>query len=108
MKWKITFFNDRVQHNIRSWPNGIYASFLRLAGLLEEYGLDLRMPHSRAMGGGLFELRCRGSEGIGRVFYCTMKGSTIVVLHSFIKKTQETPIAELKTAKRRMKEVKHG
>ena len=108
MKWTITFFNNRVRRDIRSWPNGIYASFLRLAGLLEEYGLDLRMPHSRAMGSGLFELRCRGSEGIGRVFYCTMKGNTIVILHSFIKKTQETPMAELKIAKKRLQEVKHG
>lgn len=73
---------------------------------MEEHGADLRLPHSRAMGEGLFELRCKGAEGIGRVFYCTMVGRQIVILHSFIKKTQETPDRELNTAHKRLKEVK--
>ena len=60
------------------------------------------------MGDGLFELRCKGEEGIGRVFYCALRGRQIVILHSFIKKTQETPVSELKTARKRLKEVKHG
>ena len=108
MKWTITFFNDRVLADIRSWPVGIHADFLRLAGLLEEFGLDLRMPHSRAMGSGLFELRCRGAEGIGRAFYCTIQGRNIVILHGFVKKTQETPASELRIARKRLKEVKNG
>jgi phage-related protein len=49
---------------------------------------DLRMPHSKAMGNGLLELRPKGPEGIGRVFYCTQVGRSIVVLHSFVKKTK--------------------
>ena len=60
------------------------------------------------MGDGLFELRCRGQEGIGRAFYCTMVGQHIVILHGFIKKTQATPNRELKLARKRLKEVKHG
>lgn len=60
------------------------------------------------MGNGLFELRCKGAEGIGRAFYCTMVGREIVILHSFIKKTQETPERELKTARKRLKEVKYA
>ena len=63
------------------------------------------MPHSRAMGGGLFELRPKGREGIARVFYCTKVGKKIVVLHSFIKKTDETPKRELDLARRRQKEI---
>lgn len=55
------------------------------------HGADLRLPHSRAMGEGLFELRCKGAEGIGRVFYCTMVGRQIVILHSFIKKPKKRP-----------------
>ncbi|WP_346428411.1 type II toxin-antitoxin system RelE/ParE family toxin [Burkholderia sp. Nafp2/4-1b] len=72
---------------------------------MEQHGADLRMPHSRAMGGGLFELRPRGREGIGRVFYCTLIGRQIVILHSFVKKTQETPADELHIARKRMKDV---
>ena len=41
------------------------------------YGPDLGMPHTRAMGGGLFELRLKAKEGIARVFYCTLVGSSV-------------------------------
>lgn len=103
--WDITFFNTRVEKQLESWPVGIYADFLRLSALMQVHGIDLRLPHSRAMGQGLFELRCRGKEGIGRVFYCTMIGRKIVILHSFIKKTQETPEKELRLARQRQRIV---
>ena len=106
--WSINYFNARVQQDIESWPVGIYADFLRLVRLMEEHGADLRMPHSRAMGQGLFELRCRGQEGIGRAFYCTLVGREIVILHSFIKKTQETPDSEMRIARKRLKGVKNA
>lgn len=75
---------------------------------MTEHGADLKMPISKALGKGLFELRCKGKEGVGRVFYCTMVDREIILLHSFIKKTQKTPLQELEIAKRRMKEVHHG
>ncbi len=52
MNWKIQYFNARVQKEILEWPSGIYADFLRLAGMMEQYGATLRLPHSRAMGDG--------------------------------------------------------
>lgn len=104
--WTITYFNERVKSDIEAWPVGIYANFLRLAQWLETDGLELRMPHSKSMSGGLFELRCRGTEGIGRAFYCTRVGHELVILHSFIKKTQATPEKELALARTRLKEVK--
>jgi phage-related protein len=104
--WSILFFNDRVQREIEEWPVGVYADFLRLTELLEEGGLDLRMPHSPTMKDGLFELRCKGPEGIGRAFYCTQVGRELVILHSIIKKTQATPAKDLELARKRQKEVK--
>lgn len=106
--WSVQYFNARVQRDIEDWPVGIYADYLRLIQLMERHGVDLRMPNSRAMGNGLFELRCKGQEGIGRAFYCTMVGREIVVLHSFIKKTQETPERELAVARKRLKEVRNA
>jgi hypothetical protein len=53
--WSISYFNRRVQQEIEHWPVGIYADFLRLIELMEDHGADPRMPHSRAMGKGLFE-----------------------------------------------------
>ena len=104
--WTVLFFNDRVRQEIEQWPVGVYADFLRLLDLLQESGLPLQMPHSRAMKGGLFELRCKGSEGIGRAFYCTRIGHELIIRHGFVKKTQATPAKELELARRRLREVK--
>lgn len=108
MSWRIIYFSERVRSDVLALPPGIRADYLRLSELMEEHGADLRMPHSKAMGSGLFELRPKGPEGIGRVFYCTQVGQVIVVLHSFIKKTQKTPNNELEIAVRRLKEVKNA
>ena len=105
MNWSIHFYSERVRNDVDAWPMGIHADFLRLIGLMEQHGADLRLPHSRAMGEGLFELRCKGAEGIGRAFYCTVVGRNIVIVHSLIKKTQETPAADLRLARKRVKEV---
>jgi phage-related protein len=105
MPWTIDYYSEEVRLEIDALPADIRASYTRLTELLEEFGLDLRMPHSRAMGGGLFELRPRGREGIARVFYCMKVGKRIIILHSFIKKTQETPKRQLDIARRRQKEI---
>jgi len=65
-------------------------------------------PHTKAFREGLFELRLKGAEGIARVFFCTLVGRRIVMLHSFIKKTDQTPPRERQIAAARMKEVKRA
>lgn len=89
-------------------PAGLVARFVRYAEKMETFGPDLGMPHTRAMGGGLFELRLKAAEGIARVFYCTVIERRIVFLHQFVKKTEKTPRKELQIAQLRMKEVKDG
>jgi phage-related protein len=106
--WRVIYYSERVRKTVLDLPPGIRADYLRLVDAMMAHGADLRMPHSRALGDGLFELRPKGPEGIGRVFYCTMVGRTIVVLHSFVKKTQRTPDEELRIARKRMKEVRRG
>ena len=105
MHWTIGYYSEEVRLEIDALPVGIRASYTRLTEMLEEFGLDLRMPHSRAMGEGLFELRPRGREGVARVFYCMQMGRKIIMLHSFIKKSNETPKRELDIARRRQREV---
>ncbi len=88
-------------------PSGFLARYLRYSERMEIYGPDLGMPHTRAMHDGLLELRLKAAEGIVRVFYCTLIGKRIVILHQFTKKTSKTPRRELEKAHRRMKEVKY-
>jgi len=67
----------------------------RIAERMREFGPDLGMPYTKTIGGELFEIRAKGAEGIGRAFFCTQVGQRIVILHSFIKKTQAPPNASL-------------
>lgn len=108
MYFGIEYFHARVLTEIEAWPVDILADYARLAELLAEHGPGLRLPHSRVLGDGLFELRPRGRSGIGRAIYCFLVGKRVIVLHAFIKKTQQTPDKELKLARKRMKEVLHG
>ncbi len=80
----------------RSAPKSLW-----LTDVMMELGPNLGMPHTRAIGAGLFELRVKGQEGLARVFYCTVVGRRIMMLHTFIKKSQKTPTRELEIARRR-------
>ena len=108
MAYSIEYFHPRIEQQILRWPAGIVARYTRLVELLAEFGPELGMPYSKALGSGLFELRPRGPEGIGRALYCFISGRRVVVLHTFIKKTQATPRKELELARKRMKEIRRG
>lgn len=106
MEWQITFFNHTVEKETLSFPKGILANFIHIAEMIEEFGPALGEPYTKALGEGLFEIRAKGQEGIGRSFFCTLKGKEVIVLHSFIKKSQKIPKKEMKIARKRLKEVK--
>ncbi len=82
------------------------ARYLHLTDLMIEFGSNLGLPHTKAIDRGLFELRVKSKEGIARVFFCTKIGKKIIMLHSYIKKSQKIPKRELKISVSRMKEVK--
>ncbi|MFZ9185087.1 MAG: type II toxin-antitoxin system RelE/ParE family toxin [Polynucleobacter sp.] len=106
MKYSIIYYSQEVQEEIMNLPVTLQARFIGLTDRMMEHGPNLGLPHTDAFGGGLFELRLKGAEGIARVFFCLIVKQQIVMLHSFIKKTQKTPDKELKLAKQRMKEFK--
>jgi len=88
-------------------PDTLAARYIVLTRRMLAIGPNLGEPHTKAMGGGLFELRLKGAEGIARVFYCTLVGRRIVMLHSFVKKSQRTPKQEMEVAQSRLKEIKN-
>jgi phage-related protein len=105
MVFRLSYYNETVEAELDACPVGLRARFRALSVRMEEYGPNLGMPHTRALGNGLFEIRAKAEEGIGRAFFCTMVGRKIVILHSFIKKTDKTPKRELDIALTRQKEV---
>jgi len=105
MEWQIIYYNRKLEREILKLPDGLLAKYLYLTDLLIEFGSNLGLPHTQKIGNGLFELRVKGKEGIARVFFCTKVDKKIIMLHSFVKKSQKTPKKELKVAQQRMKEV---
>ena len=68
MKWKVTFFSERVEKDTLGFPTGILANLIHILELIEEFGPNLGKPHTAPMKDGLFEIRAKGKEGIGRSF----------------------------------------
>jgi phage-related protein len=106
MDFEITYYSTKVQEQIFDLPDTLAARYIVLTRRMLAIGPNLGEPHTKSMGSGLFELRLKGAEGIARVFFCTLIGKRIVMLHSFIKKTDRTPKRELEVAQDRMKEIK--
>jgi phage-related protein len=105
MAWSIEYYNQTVEQAVLRLPPGLLARYVRLTDFMLEFGPNLGMPHTRAMGEGLFELRVKGQEGIARVFYRTVVQRRIVMPHVFITQSQKTPKRELEIAQRRLQEV---
>ncbi len=108
VSYTISFYSDRVQDEVMSLPLTLQARYISLSLRMQENGPNLGEPHTEAFGGGLFELRLKGAEGIARVFYCTLVGKRIIMLHSFVKKSQKTPPNERRIAETRLKEIKNA
>lgn len=108
MNYIIAYYNKAVEANILTLPKNLQARYFSLTDRMEIYGANLGEPHTKAFGDGLFELRLKGAEGIARVFYCTQVGRRIVILHSFVKKSQKTSPKERRIAETRMNEIKNA
>lgn len=108
MDYAISYYSEVVQEEIFALPDTLAARYIVLTRRMIALGPNLGEPHTKAFGEGLFEMRLKGVEGIARVFFCTMVGRRIVMLHSFVKKSNRTPLREREIARTRMKEVKHA
>ena len=76
------------------------AKMVRIIQLLETNGPDLRMPYSKYLGNGLYELRAKVGSDISRELYFFFSGQKAVLTNGFIKKTQSTPRIQLELAEK--------
>ena len=100
---KIVFFDGEVEKFIRSLEKQTIAKVLRAIDLLEQFGHELTMPHSKKIGPRLFELRARGVQEV-RVIYTFFQNSAIL-LSGFIKKTERISLKDLERAFSKLKEL---
>ena len=107
MAWQVEFLSEAAQAEVDALPVDIRARFARVKELIESHGLDrVGEPHVKHLDGKLWEMRMKGKDGIARSIYVTAKGKRVVVLRSFVKKTQKTPRREIELARDRAKELK--
>ena len=98
---------------VRKWLKSLSGEDKRIVGTdiaTVEFGWPVGMPTCRALASrrGLWEVRSSLTQNrIARVLFFVYQGQ-MVLLHGFIKQTQETPKAGLDLAAKRQKEVESG
>lgn len=105
MSWIIKLYESErgekpVDEFIKKQQPQTKAKIAHIVKLLKQYGNKLGLPHSKALGSGLYELRIRGKEEL-RIIYCFIPHKIIYLLHGFKKQTQQTPSKELDIALKR-------
>lgn len=104
-KWTITFINKAAEKEVKKLSYDLQADFLYVCELLIEFSpYNVGMPHTKNIEGKFWELRLCGKDNIARSIYYLAKDKQIVILHSFIKKTEKTPKTAILIAKTRLKE----
>jgi len=93
--WPIEYWHEKENKNsVEAWLDNLtkdqFRSVAKEIKLLELCGNQLRLPHSKSLGQGLFELRER-KFGF-RIYYTFCKNRVIVLLAAGNKKTQKKDI----------------
>lgn len=110
-KWRILFYetpagNSPVKDFIRGLSATKKAATIEEIDLLEEFGIDLSMPHTRSLSDGIWELRARAADGLTRILYFTpsKERRAFVLLHGVEKDQRTISDTERKTALKRKKD----
>lgn len=103
--------SEKGKEPVREWLKSLSKEDKTIIGediKTVEYGWPLGMPLVRKMDKDLWEVRINlTNKEIARIFF-TVIGNTMVLLHGFIKKSQQTPVNDLRIAKERRDRVFNG
>ena len=106
MSWQIEFFNDVARAEVEDLPADFRSRFERIGELIRTHGLKrVGEPYVKHLEGKIWEIRMKGRDGVARSLYVTAAGRRVIVLRTFIKKTQKTPRREIDLAVQRAKEL---
>src|ERR1700687_3821218 len=106
MSWSFAFVSTEAKAELDALPADVRASFERVVRLVQTVGLErVREPYIKHIEDRIWEMRLRGRDGIARSLYVTASGRRVVILRTFVKKTQKTPRREVELARRRATEV---
>ena len=104
--WTVGFYAAEAIAEVKALPRDMQSKFERIVQMIEANGLEkMREPYVKHIEGKIWEMRMIGRDGIARSLYMTAVGRRVIVLRTFIKKTQKTPRPEIEIALKRAKEV---
>lgn len=99
----IFFRTESGNEPVRDWLRAMSADDRRLIGediKTVEFGWPIGMPTCKPIGDGLYEVRTNlPGNRIVRVFFYVDRIGRMVLLHAIVKKTQQTPEADLSLAR---------
>lgn len=111
-EYKVYYYqNSRTQRApvleyIQKIPIKDRAKIAAYITLLRDWNGRLDEPYSRYIRSGIRELRVDFARNRHRVFYITVEGKKIILLHAFLKKTPKTPEQEITRALNNFKDYK--
>jgi phage-related protein len=104
----VVFFRTAAGNEpVRQWLKDLKREDRKAVGQdikTAQYGWPLGMPLIRKLEPGLWEVRTHISQGVARVLF-TVGDGLMVLLHGFVKKSQKTPQADLRTARQRLADL---
>ena len=106
MAWRVEFLNVTAQAEVEALAIDLRARLERISELIGLHGLEhVGESYVKHLEGKLWEMRLKGKDRIARALYVTVTGQRIVILRTFVKKTQKTPRREIKLALERAREL---
>ena|SRR5437763_1793750 len=107
MEWSVVFVNEEARGEVDQLAIDLRAKFERIVALIRSKGLQqVHEPYIKHLEDKFWEMRMIGRDNIARSIYVTAYGRRVVILHTFVKKTEKTPKAAFEMARRRAQEVK--
>lgn len=108
-KLTVVFYkSDNGHEPVREWLKSLKRDDRKSIGediKTAQFGWPLGMPLIRKLEAGIWEVRSNLDQGIARVLF-TVEGHTMVLLVGFVKKSQKTPLGDLKIARQRLGDLK--
>jgi phage-related protein len=91
----VFFATEAGNESVREWLLGLPKDERKAKPLVD------------SLGDGLWEIRTRLTNRIARTLFIVVENE-IILLHGFIKKTQQTPKPELDLARKRQRQYRHA
>jgi phage-related protein len=105
-QWIIEFVDQEAEKEFFELEPSFQAKFIHITELIERFGpFKIGMPHIRSLEGKLWEIRMSGLTGIARSLFVVVRYKKVIILHTFVKKTQKTPKKALEKAKLKLRSM---